>query len=307
MKKIFLLIILAFSQITFAQEDQLLKDLADSACKCIDSISTYNKITDSINSQVSKCISKNAMAYQLGEKIKKVDTTKTSSTIEINTNENSDEFKKYYYKMERFLTDNCKVLKLKLSMNDIVKKYSFSDNELAIEYYEKAGDASKMGNYEEAVKFYKMAIKEDDKFVFAYDNLGYAYRKLERFDDAIEAYKKSLNIDPEGLMPLQSIAIAYKYKKEFDKAINAYEKITQIDPKNPEAFYGIGLIQFINKEDYESALDNICQAYILYIEQKSAYRTDAEKLISMIYQKLKEQNKLDFFNKTLAKYHISQY
>lgn len=306
MKKKLFLVMTMLSFTVHSQENKLLIELSESACKCVDSINTYNRIKDSISSDINKCITKAALAYQLGEKIKDIDTTKTKNvTIDIYTNENSKEYKKYYYEVENYMTDNCGSVKRKLAINDVVKKNSFSENEMALKYYNIGSEASERGDYEEAIKYYKLAIKEDPKFVFAYDNLGYAYRKLEKFDDAVEYYKKSLKIDPEGLMPLQNIAIAYKLKKDYTNAIKWYEKLTKVDSNNPEAFYGISLIQIETKE-YEKALDNICQAYILYVNQKSAYRTDTEKLISMLYVELKEQGKLDIFNKTLEKYHIKQ-
>jgi tetratricopeptide (TPR) repeat protein len=129
---------------------------------------------------------------------------------------------------------------------------------------------------------------------------------LNKFDEAIDAYEKSLEIDPNGMMPLQNIAVAYQYKKEYKKAIKAYKKLAIIDKSNPEVFYGIGNVYTINLKDYEEGLDYLCKAYNMYIEQKSPYRTDAEKLINYIYSEMKEQGKEEKFNQILEANHISQ-
>lgn len=131
---------------------------------------------------------------------------------------------------------NCASLKEKMASNEKQSSKSFSDNKKATEFYSKGLNESKNKNYEKAVEYFEIAVKEDPEFTFAWDNLGINYRRLKNFDKAIEAYKKSLEIDPNGLMPLQNIAVVYQYKKEYYKAIKAYEKLAEIDKNNPEVF-----------------------------------------------------------------------
>ena len=152
----------------------------------------------------------------------------------------------------------------------------------------------------------QLNITKNSNFAFEYDNIGICYRKLNRYDDAIKAYEKSLKIDPNGLTPLQNIAIAYIYKKDYKKAVKAYEKLAKLDSKNPEVYYGIGNIYAQYLFDYEKALENLCQAYNIYVNQKSPYRTDAETLINIVYQGLKKEGKEKVFNQILEKYNISQ-
>jgi len=59
------------------------------------------------------------------------------------------------------------------------------------------------------------------------------------------------------------------------------------------------MVYYNNKKDWENALDNMCKAYNLYVAQKSPYRSDAEKLISLIHGQMKKENKEDKFNKIL--------
>jgi tetratricopeptide (TPR) repeat protein len=129
-------------------------------------------------------------------------------------------------------------------------------------------------------------------------------RKLGNYDEAIEAYKKSLEIEPKGVMPLQNIAIVYQYKKEYDEAINAYEKLAEVDKNNPEVYFGIGHIYSSYKNDYEKGLDNMCKAYNLYVQQKSPYRTDAEKVIQTIYSEMKKQGNEKRFSEILQSNNI---
>lgn len=324
-KKIFILAVSFIATTTFSQDkevkniefnkEQFLKEISENACKCIDSIETFDRTKENIAEDISQCIDKQVGTYQMGlkiaelnikelEKEAKTNNNKKDIDINININPNSKEYKEYYYKLERYLTDNCSALKSKVNSNDKLGAKSLSRNDLALDYYNKGIAASKKENLEEAISYYKKAVTVDPEFAFAYDNMGISYRKLNKFDEAIEAYEKSLKIDPNGSMPLQNIAVAYTYKKEYKKAVKAYEKLGKVQPDNPEVFFGIGSIytQYLN--DIEKGLDNMCKAYLMYIAIKSPYRTDAEKYIQVLYNEFEKQEKLDTFNKILEKHNI---
>lgn len=302
------------NEVTLDQK-KLLAELSDKACKCIDSIETANKSRDSISSEISACLKEYVGAYQMGIKIASIkDLEKTAKVgedgkkqidITINMNEDSKEFKEYYYDMERYLVKNCPAIKNKIAANDKIGEKSISRNSEAIKYYNLGLDETKKENFEKAIEYYKKALVFDPNFAFAYDNIGINYRRLNKFDEAIEAYEKSLEIDPTGIMPLQNLGIAYIYKKEYKKGVKAYERLAKVDPNNPEVFYGIGNIYTQYLFEYEKALENLCQAYNLYVEQKSPYRTDAETLIQIVYREMKKQGKEALFESILAKYHIS--
>lgn len=322
MKKIVLLIIVLSiyskgnsQEVKKLGSETLLKELAENGCKCVDSIRTYNRPKNEIAMDISECIDKQIGAYQLGSKLLQIDTLKEKAPekhekkqvdISLNVNENSDEYKKYYFEMERYMMDNCASVKEKIAATEKQSAKSFSDNKKAIEYYNKGMDQSKNDNFEKAIEYFEKAIKEDAEFAFAWDNLGVSYRKLNNYDKAIECYQKSLEIDPNGLMPLQNIALVYQYKKQYDKAIEAYGKLAEIDKNNPEIYYGIGNVYTTNLQDYEKGLENMCKAYNMYVYLKSPYRTDAEKLISIIYVEMKKQGKEEKFNQILKDNNITQ-
>ena len=317
MKKYLIFSILLTGAAAFSQDTgkintkKLLKELTDQACLCIDSISTYNRISDSINADISSCIGQKVGAYQLGEKLANVDLSDVSGdnsniNVSLNFDTNSQEYKEIYYEMERYLMTNCTTLKGKVAANDKENNNSMSKNKDALKYYQLGIEEGKKENFKGAVEYYKKAVKIDPNFAFAYDNMGISYRRLEKYDLAIDSYEKSLKIDPKGKMPLQNIAVAYSYKKEYKKAVDTYEKLALIEPNNPEVFYGIGQMYSFHLNDNEKGLNNMCQAYNLYVEQKSPYRTDAEKIIQMIYEQMKKDGKEEKFNEILKANNISQ-
>jgi len=320
-KRIVLIITIAIFYKGNSQESKylgsetLLKELAENGCKCVDSVVTYNRPKNEIAMDISECIDKQTGAYQMGSKLMGIDVLKEKTevkdgkkqiNISFNTNENSEEYKKYYYELERYMMSNCASLKEKIASNEKQTAKSFSDNKKAIEYYNKGMDEVKKENSEKAIVYFEKAVKEDPEFAFAWDNLGLNYRRLNNYDKAIECYKKSLELDPNGLMPLQNIAIVFQFKKDYNKAIEAYGKLAEIDKNNPEIYYGIGNVYVTNLKEYEKGLDYMCKAYNMYVYLKSPYRTDAEKLISIIYVEMKKQGKEEKFNQILKDNNITQ-
>jgi tetratricopeptide (TPR) repeat protein len=303
-----------FAQETNPDKEKLLKELAENACQCIDSVDTYNRPKDEINEDVNECILKQTDVYMLSAQLMNaVDLNKAVEgengnkeiKVELNLNRDSKVFKEYYYEIERYLMKNCPELKSKVASNDEHNKYSVSKNPEALRIYDEGIELMKKEKYEKAIKTFEKALAIDQKFAFAYDNIGLCYRKLGNFDKAIESYQKSIELDPDGLFPWQNMAVAYQYKKDYNKAVECYERLKEIDDSNPEVFYGLGQTYFVFLNENEKALDNMCKAYNLYIAQKSAYRTDAEKVINMIYVKMKEEGKEERFMEILEENDIS--
>ncbi|MEO9257853.1 MAG: tetratricopeptide repeat protein, partial [Crocinitomicaceae bacterium] len=295
-------------------KETIIKSSSDVACECIGKISTSKKEKDKIK-EVSKCINDQVSSYQLMAKILdtkllegkiKADSGKMEINISLNPDENSQEYKKYYYELERYIMANCPAVKSKMSANDKMSNKSGSSNKVAYNYYLKGLDESDKENNEKALGFYKLAVQEDPNFAFAWDNLGLTYRKLGNYDKAIDAYERSLEIDPKGVIPLQNLAVTLRYKGEYEKAIEAYQRLAKLDENNPEVYYGIGIIYASNLENFEDGLRNLCKAYNLYIAQKSPYRTDAEKFINIIHSKMKEAGKEDLFRQILKENNISE-
>lgn len=293
----------------------LLQTHTSKGCACIDSINIIEKTREKVADEVSKCIEKETVGYQMMSKLlgvknsiqdKSLDANaKKEVSINIDMNTNSGEYKKYYFELERSMMENCPAIKSKVAANELTNRFSLSNDRDARSFYSKGQAEDKKQNFEKAIEYYEEAVKIDPNFAFAWDNMGLCYRKLGNYDKAIEAYKKSLEIDPIGMTPLQNIAMAYMYKKEYYKAIDAYKRIETIDKSNPEVYYGLGNVYAMALKEYEKGLDYICKAYNIYTEIKSPYRSDAEKVINMIFSLMKQAGKEEAFNRILQENHIS--
>lgn len=313
MKKIICLLILAATQTVYSQDTTTIlsnaakESVVSSICKCIDSISVSNKPKQVVGEEAHDCISRQVLIYQIMASISistKGDTSKKREIV-VNANPESSTYKTAYFELERMVMEKCPSLKSKLSSNDVVSEKSFSNQKRARELYDKGLEASKEGDFKKAVNYYKKAVESDPEFAFAWDNLGLCYRKLGEYEKALEAYQRSLEIDSLGQMPMQNIAIVYTYMKDYPKAIEAYQRLAVHNENNPEIYYGIGTIYLRYLNEPEKALDNLCKAYNIYIEQKSPYRTDAETLINEVFAIMKKDGKTDRFYEILKSHNIN--
>lgn len=321
MKSILSIALVVVSLIGFAQQpdslkqkedsteitkDKLLKEMTASACKCVQNISLKGKTTEEKAKEIHECLDSKTMAYQLSAKLMgamdEVKKTKAKETT-VSVSEKGDEYKKYYFELERELFETCPAAKELIASNELRTEKSHSQNDKAIEFYNKGVTAQNAGNTKQGLKLFKKAVKEDPNFAYAWDNIGIAYRKLGDYEKAIEAYNKSIAIDPSNKTPHQNKAVAYQYLKDWDNAILTYKELSKVDPDDPEVYYGLAIIYGTQKK-LEQSLDSMCKAYNMYSNMHSPYRVDAENFISKLYHLMKEEGNEKRFNEILEENNI---
>lgn len=278
---------------------------ANAACNCIDSMSLVNKKQADIASEISTCIDKQVMMYQLLKQTMSITLdTGNNHTILLADDKNSAAYKKYYYELERYLMDSCESLQVAVNANNMHAENSVSKNPLAIDRYKQGEEEMEKGNYQAALNHFENAVTIDPKFAFCWDNMGICHRKLGNYEEAIAAYKQSLVYDPSGMTPLRNIAVVYEFQKKYSLAASSYKNLVKQYPDDPEGYFGLGRMLFI-QDELEDGLDNMCKAYNLYVKMKSPFRTDAEKLMGGMFQEMKEKGKEKAFQKILKKNNIS--
>ena len=316
MKNSILILTFLITSIAFAQEEasQQIKDVSAQACNCITKID-LDATKETKSEEISSCITSANLIIQMKESMmgkieKTIDTLKKVQDIsKIDTliieedDKNIIIVDKNYKKIEEYLYDNCPALKDIYFTDNQEYDNSYSNRKKAMKFYNSAQIAFQKEDYITAIILFNKAVKKDRKFAFAWDNLGYSYRRTGAYKKAIESYKKSLALDPKGKMPLMNIAVAYELDKDLDNSKKAYETYKKFYNDDPEAFYGLGRIYYLER-DYKPALENMIQAYLLYVEMNSPYNIDAQKHISFIYNELKKQGNLDLFNKIAEKYNL---
>jgi len=168
--------------------------------------------------------------------------------------------------------------------------YNGTASEEAKEYFDKASEYGNNQDFTNAKKYYLKALKEDDKYVEAYDNLGLVYRRLGEYDKAIDNYTKSIKIYPNGMMAHQNLAAVYGIKKEYKNAIKEYEEILRISPNDPEGYFGIAN-SYMTLSQFDEALINANKALDIYEKSNSHHIADGYYMVGLInYYKGDKEN-----------------
>ena len=141
------------------------------------------------------------------------------------------------------------------------------------------------GDYAKAAGFLEEAVRLDDTFVEALDNLSVCYRRLGKYDKAIKCSKESLAVFPNGEVAHCNLALLYSLLDQNKNALYEYKKVKDINPVNAEAFYGTAVIYYEQNELTRSLL-NAVEAERLYRKTSNNLVGDAEELIGRIYLKM---------------------
>jgi tetratricopeptide (TPR) repeat protein len=267
----------------------LVKRISLQICNCIDTIENR----DSLQVKLDRCASESISLVWDSDAEDDQDYSVSDDSITTTMDSVMDKLTYYCPKIKEFILADKES-----------QYYKMSDSEIANKFYLAGNEALKTNDFKTAEKQYLKAIKADPKWVYPYDNLALTFRKLDQYKKAIKYYSKSLEIYPEGSFALQNQAVSYTYLKDYKNALKNYDRLINLYPNNPEGFFGTAKLLFLN-EDYENALDYAFYTHEMYLSQESDYAKDTEKLISLIHDKMKEQNKLDIFNEKAKKHGIT--
>lgn len=69
--------------------------------------------------------------------------------------------------------------------------------ERAVTHYYLGLSYAALGDFAEAERAYREALRRDPKNNIAWSELGDLYRKLNRWEEAVEAYRQALQIKPD--------------------------------------------------------------------------------------------------------------
>ena len=283
-----LLIFTIIASYNYSYSQSLEEKIAVKACDCL------NK-----SKEINDEIYRNCVATSMSEVVLTDKDTKVRESM--NTVEG---IQSMFQKTSDILLKSCNKLisEKPVSKSDIF--YSESKIKNAQNSYIVAKDFMNDQKYKLAIEGFLIALKEDPKFVLAYDDIAMCYRQLSDYDNAIKYYKKSLVIYPEGDYALMNIGVVYSLKEDYKTAITYYEQLIKHQPDNPEGYFGAGKSYLaINNE--EKALDDILKAHRIYVETKSDYIKDTEMIIGAIYQKMKTDSKEEVFKRIATENNIN--
>lgn len=154
----------------------------------------------------------------------------------------------------------------------------------------------KTGSLNEAEKYLKVALKDDDEGIEALNGLGELYTSQKKYSEADDLFRKALKIEPESIPVMLSRAANFSAEGKIDKAIEVLTLATTVSKENPAVYVGLGEAYYI-RGSFKLAKDYLDKAVKLNPNLASAHY-----VLGKVYFKMKKYNEsLASFNTSLAK------
>jgi tetratricopeptide (TPR) repeat protein len=117
-----------------------------------------------------------------------------------------------------------------------------------------------------SIDAYQYAIAIDEKFDYAYRNLGDAYLRMRRYKDAIEVLQKVLELTRPEEVIYEAIGHSYYKLKNYAQARFHYRKASHLNPDDSHLYYKIACT-YMNENYWESAVKNLESAMRIHRSQ----------------------------------------
>ena len=175
----------------------------------------------------------------------------------------------------------------------ILKKADYNEA-----YYQAGWCCNELEKYETAVEFLKKYMPSDEKNKKnKFNELGFAYYKLQKATEGIIEYKNTIALSPNDGTALRGLGnIYYEIEEDYDNAVEYFEKAVKADEEDSKPlYYKLGWL-YNDKERYDDAVKILLKA-IEYDSEDSGYR---EELGYAYYQKGEYEFALTQLNKAIA-------
>ena len=123
------------------------------------------------------------------------------------------------------------------------------------------------GNYSKAIAAYKTHTNQTEVYV----KLAKAYVAIGNYDEALTYYKLSIEANPKEALVLYEYAKLLSKTKKFKQSIAVFDSLMNIDYRNPNYHYEMGLA--MERMDDSTAINRFRSAYDLdQTHQKAIYK-----------------------------------
>ena len=135
-------------------------------------------------------------------------------------------------------------------------------------WIERGGQLWRLERYEEAIKAFDEAIKQNDpdNVYLAWYGKGLALFELSKYQTAIEALQQAINTLPKGedlkefhSSILQQQSVVYRFLENYEQALTVINQAISLFPNNPKSYIIKWLVLYDLKR-YDEGLDTITQA-----------------------------------------------
>lgn len=142
-------------------------------------------------------------------------------------------------------------------------------------YRQQGIDAQRIGNINEAAKFYQKAIEIAPNYPAAYNDLGVLLEASGEPERAEQLYLKSLEVDPGYLSAYTNLAMFYETKRDLDKAALYWNKRAKLgDPEDPWTMKAIQRLSDLKLVLSNTPIDDIREQDVINLNKDIANKKD---------------------------------
>ncbi len=156
--------------------------------------------------------------------------------------------------------------------------------------YEIAVQTSELGNYEEALNYWKQLVKLKPDFTKAYTGLGNAYFNLGMYENAVSALKTAFAIEPDSRDIMTLLSKVELCTGNCETAIPLLEKLIEIEPSYPTALGLLSAAYFCSDRKKEG---------FIYAKKLNETNFDASRFFVSFASTLVKAGQLIYANKLL--------
>ena len=128
-------------------------------------------------------------------------------------------------------------------------------------WYEKACIAIFNKQYDEAIKYFNIALELDPNYAEAYCGLGFIYAEGKQdYEEAVKYYSKAIELDPNHALAYYGLGDVYKDgKKDYEKAIKYYKIAIESMVDYEHAYRKLGIV-YAELKDTKKAIECLNEA-----------------------------------------------
>ena len=132
--------------------------------------------------------------------------------------------------------------------------------------------------YNQAISFYKKALKINPDYAEGYSNIGAVLARQDKLDEAVLEYKKALEINPDFAEAKYGMGNILLLQGKDKQAEAYFKKVLEVDPKYAEVYFSLGNI-FLKQKNFDKAVKHYAKAIRIESGFAQAYNNLGKALL----------------------------
>jgi len=175
--------------------------------------------------------------------------------------------------------------------------FSAKTSQTAQDFTLKGNKFFKLGEFNNAISCYNLAINQDPNYAEAFNRRGKAQSRLKEYQNAIADYNKAININPNLAQAYLNRGLIRYDLGDKRGAIEDYNNTLKLNPKDAEAYNNRGLAIYELEIDKKAAINDYNKSLSINPNYAEAYVNRGNARYKIAGDK---QGAIDDYNKAIS-------